>query len=441
MRCPECRKDVDDGSATVCPHCGASLRGREGEATDRLDRGRLTADAGTEPAPPEQNSGAPLAALAAGWPEAAVAALTAFLAVLLVGAVMLLAAKFQNPNLGSGADPVSVLVSIVIIALGSLGVPIRIDELEISVLPLGALVAAGATIAWATAAHLRRNGTAGDRPGIEAVKIALVFALLCLLAALLFRFGGTHSVSADPFRALILGLGWGGAFAALGTLHADQGVRAWLRATLQRVRSRSASLYGGLLGGGAMVAISALLAAGAGLLWLIARLATGGPSRAFGVGDAAAGLLFILAFVPNILVAIVTVSLGAPIGVGARLTFGGRVAGPLRDYSLFDWPGGAPWYAYLALLLPVAACLTGGYVARRRSPGVSVVKVLGFAAITYSVSLVVLARLGRARLGAELVTERGFGLVAPDVGFVFLLALVWATLLGYVGWRLAEARS
>jgi hypothetical protein len=143
------------------------------------------------------------------------------------------------------------------------------------------------------------------------------------------------------------------------------------------------------------------------------------------------------AFAPNVVVSVVSVALGAPVEVGAQVTVGGRVVGPLKDVSLFT--GDLPWPALALLVIPLIACFVGGYSARRttRIPQQGAL-VLGVAALAYAFVLADLAVLADARLGAGLVRSRGFALIAPNAVLVFLLALAWAAVLSYIGWWYAH---
>jgi hypothetical protein len=378
-----------------------------------------------------------------GWADAALAGILALLAVLLVGAVLLVAAKIQSPNLGAGAGPVSVLTAIVILALGSLGTPVHVDEIVVSALPLGALAACGVAIAWAAGQFIeKREAHSIKERALEGAKLGLPLAVLCWVAALIFRFGGDHTVAANAPWALVLGGVWGALFGALGAACSGSGVRALVGRGAALFKERNRAVFEGVVAGGVMLAVGTVLGAGAALVWLIASLASGGPSAGFGVGDAVAAAIYIAAFAPNIVTVVLAVGLGAPIEFGAQVTIRGKLAGPVRELSLWDWPGGAPWFAYLLVFVPALACVIGGFVARRSAPpGSRPHEVLGVAAATFAVTLAVLAWLGRARLGAELVTERGFGLVAAGSLQVLLLGFAWAALFGFLGWRFAASQE
>ncbi len=367
----------------------------------------------------------------------------AFLGILLVGVVFVLALKLQSPDFGSGSNPVEILTAIVIFALASLGAPVHIGDLSLAALPLGALLAEGVAIAGA-AAHLadRRSAASIRERALEGAKIAIPFAAMATVAALAFRFRGRIEISVVWGGALGAALLWGAIFGALGGISAPSGLRSLVDVARRALAKRADAVRSGCLSGLTMLGAPFVLAAAAGLVLLIIRLATGGPVRGFDVGDALAGLIFVIAFLPNILVAIVAVSLGAPIEAGARVTLEGRVVGPLREFSLFDWPGGdAPGYVFLALAIPLVACFVGGLVARHSSSGRRPWPTVGIAAVVFATALGVLSLLAEARLGGGLVSDRGFGRVAPQAPEVFVFALAWALVVGAIGYKVADLRS
>ena len=197
--------------------------------------------------------------------------------------------------------------------------------------------------------------------------------------------------------------------------------------------------------GGVMLGLGVLMAAAVLLLWIIVGLARGAQPRSFDAGDALSALIYLVAFAPNVLVAILSLSVGAPIEVGAQITFGGRLVGAIEDYSIFGWAGGpAPAWVFLLLVIPLLACIAGGVWLRgrgeERSEGERMERErsIALAAATFGVALFLLAFLGEARLGAALVRNRGVGLVAPNPWFVGVLSFVWAAAAGLSGWHLSE---
>jgi hypothetical protein len=363
----------------------------------------------------------------------------AVLALLCVGAVFLVAAKLQYPDLGAGSNPLSVFISIVVLALGSLRVPIHVGSLTVTALPLGGLVVSAIVVSWAIEPAIRRRGVEGLRARVAAgAKIAVPFAIVCWLVALVFRFrGGDTPTHAGALGALLLGGVWGTVFGALAGIRSAGSVRRWVRAALATLKKRSALVHEGVVTAGTMVGLAFTGAALAGLLWVIIALARGAPVHNFGAGDALAGFVYVLAFLPNVLVAIFAIALGAPLAVGAQITIGGRQIGPLETFSLWHWggSGGPPLFAYALLLLPIAATVGAGILLRRRNSGSKdLVPIVGIAALAFATALALLAWLGQARLGAGLVRAHGFGQISPDAGLVFLFAFVWAIAGCAVGW-------
>jgi hypothetical protein len=186
-----------------------------------------------------------------------------------------------------------------------------------------------------------------------------------------------------------------------------------------------------------MLFVSFVLAFGFGLVVVIIGLARGLPYPEYGLGDALSSVLYILAFLPNILIAIITISLGAPVLRGVQVGFGGEVIGNIERVALFQTK--LPGTAYLLLLIPACACFIGGFVARRWPEGSSDLRstVLG-AAIVFAVALGLLAVLSDARLGAGLLSRRGVALLAPSALWTTLFAFVWAAALGALGWIASE---
>ena len=466
MRCPSCGTEQVDDSAAFCSRCGRPLARPEGEVTNRLTREPSAEDSSTteltrpqKQRPPRdaRSPFGPRRALwdfgygvrrslsAGGWLDAAAAACLAMLGLLCVGAVLLLAAKLQYPDLGTGSNPLSVFVSIVVLSVGSLRVPIHIGDLTVTALPLGALVLSAFVVSWAIEPAIRKRGVEGLRARVAAgAKIAAPFALLCWALALVFRFrGGDTPTHAGAVAALFLGGVWGALFGALGGVRSAGPLRGLLRAAAATLKRRNRIGYEGIVTGATMLGFAALLSIAAGLVWIIVGLARGAPLPHFGTGDAVAGLVYVLAFLPNVIVAIVAIAMGAPLDVGAQITIGGRQIGPLKTFSLWHWgDGSAPWYAYALLLLPIAATVAAGFLARRRARSTrDLAGVVGGAALVFSVTLALLAWLGQARLGAGLVRAHGFGEIAPNALLILLFAALWAAAGGIGGWELAERRG
>lgn len=456
MRCPSCDSEIDDPEDAFCSSCGHPLKTSSSAATGPIEEEPGTGSTVEIDAEPSGEDGPRVVAtrtgaielvsgfasairrtaVHGGWLDATSAAALGFLGLMCVGAVLLLGAKLQYPGLGSEASPLSVLDAIVILSLGCLGVPIDFERLEITVLPLGALLAAGLVISWAARVVVRRAGHADLAVQvIDGAKTGLPFGLMCLVGALVFRL---DAVNADAGVALVLGVIWGVIFGATGGLRATRPLGAAVSHALTRLRAWSPVVYEGVAGAGVMLMAALVFATIASLVWIVAGLASGAPSDSFGVGDAAAAIVYLIAFGLNVVVAIISFSLGASIEIGAQVTIGARVVGPLREFSLFDWgSGNAPWYAFLLLVIPLAACLLGGYSAgRNTSHPDRVVVVLGVAAVVFAVVVAGLAVLAEARLGAGLVRARGFGRVAPDPLGSLVFGVAWAAIVGWLGWRL-----
>ena len=390
-------------------------------------------------------TGARRALAAGGWIDASQAAGLAFLGVLGIGAVLLVAAKLQLPELGNELNPINVLSAIVMAGLGTLGVPLHLGGIEVSVIPLGALTATGLMISWAVrTSHRRREGGGTGERILDGAKVAIPFGVLCWLASLLFRLREEpNPVSSGAGEALAFGLLWGALFGALGALRSGTTLRQLLSQGLDRFRGRSTNAYGGFVAGGVMLLVTFLLAAIALLLWIIVGLARGGTPKGFGAGDAVAAIVYLIAFLPNMLATIAGFSVGAPVELGGQITVAGRLRGRVPAYSVFDWDGGTPpFYVALLVMIPVIACSVGGYIAYRNAKDKNqVVEVLAAAVVTFSVTLLILATLAEARLGAGLLGRSGFARLAVNAPITFLLAVVWSGALGFAGWKVAEMQD
>jgi hypothetical protein len=381
----------------------------------------------------------------AGWLDAARAACVLFLATLCVGAILVVGAKLGDPSVGAGADPLSVFTAVVILALATLGSPVHVGDLEITLLPLGGLLVVGAVGAWAAQKVVAgRAAPDGRSAALEGAKMALPFALLAWASALVFRFRAPGTpVAAGAGEALLLAAAWGGVFGAVGGWSSRSSAPVGIGRLYDLVRARSRAASEGLVAGGVMLVVASVGIAACGVLWAIGVLVTGALGRPPSVAFVVAALLLVLAFLPNLVVTLLALALGASIEVGARVRLAGRSLGPLRELSLADWGGGAtPWYLWLLVVVPLFACLLGGFAARRNTaaPGRGL-EVLGAAALSFAVPLGVVAVLAQARLGAGLVAERGFAHVAPNASETFVWALGWAAVVGFAGWKVAETSS
>jgi Family of unknown function (DUF6350)/zinc-ribbon domain len=459
MECPACGAAISDKEAKFCPRCGVALDSTEFEVTDtikvedgvegeKVDAGGTTeivaesaaseSEDTNETPPPEETTDLRARLTRAGWMEAVESAALAFLFMLCVAAVLVLAIRLQG--VGGDADIIEILSSIVLFALGILGIPIRLGRFAISIVPLGALLVVGAGIVWAVRLSLMKRDAIGSRDRVmSGVKTGLCLGVLCFLAALVFGISGRVPVSANPWVALVFGAAWGALFGALG---------GWSlpRSPWQSVRSlfderTEGSTRGGMLAGMLALGICAVLAVVVLLLWIIGALIQG-PPRALGAGDAFAGILYLVAFLPNIVVAIVCLSLGAPVSVGAQISAGGRLVGPLNHYSIFGWAGGdAPWFIAILILIPAIGCFAAGMYAQSHSPSTSRTRTILIMGATFAIALFLLSLLGEARIGPGLLRARGFAKLSPQPWWTLLLAFAWAARVGYLGWRVSETRS
>lgn len=470
MRCPHCDSEIVDERAVFCPRCGGTLGSSEVEVTEKLQVPEAVAapdDAAEtdalessrvpdkampdEPAPesPSSESSAPVAAVrdltesvrksfVSRWLDATAAACLAFLVLLSVGAVLLVAAKLQFPGFGTGANPIEVLTAVTILGLAVLRTPIHFGNLLVTTLPFGALIAAGAGIAWATRVATKDRPPADVMERVLAgVRVAVPFALVCWLAALVFRFRGGDEVFAGAWGALFWGAVWGAVFGAMGAATSRRELLARLKE--MTIVPGEGPVRRGLSAGIVMLATALGLAAAATLIGIIVALARGAPRPGFGAGDAAAAIVYLVAFAPNVLVAMTALGLGSALDVGARVTVAGGRLGSVRELSLFSWgQDGPPGVAYLLVLIPLIATMLGGFYARRRG-GESIATVLGVATALFALILFAVALLGDARLGGGLA-GRGVAHVSVHAFRTLGMALVWGAVGGFLGWKAAEIR-
>jgi hypothetical protein len=267
---------------------------------------------------------------------------------------------------------------------------------------------------------------------IEGAKVGAPFALMCLIAAIVFRIGEGTPLSADAGMALVVGGLWGALFGALGGLRAHGALRRAALEDLVEAQARAQIVREGVIVGGTMLASSVVLAAAALLVYLIIDLASGGAADLEG-GQAVLLAVVIGAFAPNLVTGVIGFSLGAPVGWGSL--FG---IGPNDKLSLLGWGAGSPpAYAYLALLIPLAACVFGGYVAWRRARGPEkMLEVLTVAAATYAVALTAAVWLGNVE---GTIGQNASFVIGPDAPAVFFLGFAWAAAAGFLGWKVGEA--
>ena len=347
--------------------------------------------------------------------EPASMAAIVFLSLLAAGAVLLIAGKLQFSSLGAGAGPYEVLKAIGLIALASLGVTIDLDGLELSVIPLGVLIAVGLLANGLSRQFVRDDA----RSKFDAVLVGVVTGAMAFVAALVFRFGGQASVSASALGALVYGTLWGTVIAAVGIWwgRADPRARTPVLPAALDESFKLAVPTGATAAFGTVVTLLCLV---------IARLIADPLPRSFGLGDAVAAVIYLLAFLPNVLVAIFSLAVGATLEIGAQFDVGGELVGPLKSISLWDWGGGGSIARWLLLFLPLGAALQAGMLAHERatSPARALRSIVGCAALLAMV-VGVLASIGDARLGAGLVKQNGVGLVAVDALQATILTFLW----------------
>jgi hypothetical protein len=193
----------------------------------------------------------------------------------------------------------------------------------------------------------------------------------------------------------------------------------------------------GVMAGVTMLVSAGVAAVAAALTFVIVDLVAGTDLQ-LTAGDAVALAILFVAFAPNIAVGTVAFSMGAPVQfVADSLGVGFRT-----DFSLFGWGGSGPeWYVYFAVLIPILACLFGGYSARRRTRYPErMIEIVAVAAGTLSIGLSFLVYIGTLSLERGLLGPGNLFVLTPDASAVFLLSLLWAGVLGVVGWKVAESQ-
>jgi hypothetical protein len=466
VQCPSCGAEITDPLAISCPRCNELLSEEADEATTRLDVPASTEDPSTlvqmpvvelraegsvEDAVEEVDVASPPAAAQrvavvrerleeTGWLDAVAAAGLGFLVLLVVGAILVLAAKLNFPQLGGGADPLSAFNAVVMAGLGTLGVPIVIDGLAVWALPLGALAAGGAGIGWAVRTSYRDHSFPTVASAVVAgARVGIPFGLLCWFFALVFRVRGPHPIASDGGIALIAGAFWGAVFGIVGAVRVMERVRVALGRLTNGVKQREPIWAVGASTGFVMVAVAAVAGAAAALMWVILVLAKGAPGKYFSAGDAFAYVVYVVAFLPNVVAAIVSMSFGAPIDVGAKVDIGGQLLGPLREYSLTSWGrADPPGYMWLLVLIPIVSCVIGGLYARRRTVDASsMLPVLLVGSGVFAIALTLTGAIGPIRM-AGVLKGSGYAFIAPDAVLVFFLSFFAAGILGFVGWTIGE---
>lgn len=374
------------------------------------------------------------------WVDAASAAGLGFMSLLIVGGVLVLAAKLNFPSIGAAGDFLDAFTAIVVAGLTSIGIPMVLDGLSVAALPLGALALIGAGVMWGVRSSFPVPSSPGLWGAIErGARVGVPFGLLCWFFALVFRFRGEHPVNADAGVALVVGMFWGTVFGALGALRMVERLRTVVGRVSAGIKARDRSVFEGLWTGGVMLSAAALGGAVATFLWIIVALARGAPGGHFDAGDAFAYVVYLAAFFPNVVVMLLSMSLGAPLDVGAKVNLGGELVGPLREYSVAAWGRGEPpLLLWLLVLVPLLACVVGGFLAtRRNSDNKLMLPILLIASTTFSVAITLVGAIGHVRM-AGVVKGSGYGMVAPRVELVLLFAFLFSGVAGFLGWSLGE---
>jgi len=422
----------------------------------------LGPDTAAQPGPPPQGGTTPSEAsvpvrdfalalqrsfVSGGWTHALGAAAIGFLTLmgagaLIVGAIALGAA--EGGGLGPNINALDVLSLVVIFGLSVMGVNLAIDfeggldvgGAEFSMVWLGALLVVGYALVWATAraVTLRPPQTARAQMA-QGAKIAVPFALSCLVAALLFKLtedGSTFSASAP--QALTFGLFWGALFGGLGGLRSAGSLqRMWGRG-LDLLKTKRRWLYEGVAAGGIMLGTTALAAAAAFLVIIIVGLARDETFDELTVRGVIAALVLLLLTLPNVLSVLASVALGAPLASGLS---GGE---SLSIIGLGGTSPGAP--SLLLLLVPLLSCLLGGFSAYRHSiDRARALGMLSTAALTYAGALALLSLVNHVTFDSGFALVDRAGNVSTNFFAVLMLGLIWAGAAGAAGWKLAELQE
>lgn len=363
------------------------------------------------------------------------AAALAFLGLLALGAVLLVVAKLQYPKLGAGADPVEMLTSLVIVSLAALRVPVHVGDLTFTLLPLGLLAAIAWVVRWAC------RSTIANPTLRRTLWVGPLFGAIAGFAAFAFRHRfEPDAIYAGAPSALLLGSLWVALFAAWFFVTRSRSTVAFVRDSLEGLRTRNRSWWESAMTAGIMLGACLVLALAAGLLWVIVSLLSGSGPQQLDLGGLIAALVYVLAFAPNLVIAAATLSLGAPLHFGAGLTISGKVRGNVRELSIAGADGIDP--AVLMVLVPlVATGLAAVWLARNSQTPDNPLPVLARSAVMFAGALTGLAWLGHARLGAQLASDKGFGVVAADAPSVFVMALLWSFLGGLAGWAVVRSRE
>jgi hypothetical protein len=375
---------------------------------------------------------------AGGWFDAIWAALLGFLVLIAYGALLVGVVRVADARFGAGRDPSWALSHIVAEALAALGVPLERGETVTSVVPLGVMFVVGCVIAWA-ARKVVDGGPAVDiRERISAgAKVGLPFGVICTLAALPIWVSKAGDLDLNPIVAAVFGAFWAVLFGGVGGALAGSSARAAARDGIAVMRSRSGFLYEGFAAGANMLAVAGVLAMVGALIIIVIDLGLSADDPVTG-GDWLAVAFFLIVLAPNIAVGITGFAVGAPVEF-VHVTFGSKFPG---EVSLLGIAGDTPdWFYYPLLVIPIVACVLGGYGARRRADEPeNATDVVTFAAVAFASALAGLVFVGTADIERALIGRENLLALSPDPWWVLPLAFVWAGLLGWVGWILEEKR-
>jgi hypothetical protein len=376
------------------------------------------------------------------WGHFAGAAAIGWLTLVGLGALVVIAAAVGSDGFGPRIDALDTLSLVVLFGLSIMGVGLEVTNLgpvgpSFAMIWLGGLAIFGYALSWATARAVAPRGPDSRRAlMVEGAKVAVPFALYCLLAALLFKITDVGTLGASAPQAFFLGLLWGVTFGALGGLRSRESVVAIARGLIEGAKTKRRSAYEGLAAAGVMLGTTALASAAAFLLMVIIALARGDSLEGLTIGGVIAALIVLILTLPNILSLVAAVSLGAPLsgfagalGVSENVSiigFGGRTSGTI---------------VLLLLLIPLVSCTLGGFSAYRQSIDRSkMTDILVTAAVVYAGCLALLALLNGFSFASG-VEGVNIGVVSTNFLLVAVLGLAWAALFGFAGWKLGEMQD
>ena len=364
-----------------------------------------------------------------------------FLSLAATGSILVLTVKLQYPRLGADASPLEALSASVIAGLGSLRVPIHLGGLTASALPLGALALIGWSSVWAVR---NRIESTPDRTSFHRARwgsaLGLYLGPLAMLAASLFRIGGESPVRASPGWALLYGSLWGSLFGALGGAVSTGTVQEFGARATQLASVKDPSRAAALSFSALVVALFVITAAAIVLLGVVIALLSGHPKTGFGLGEAAAAVIYFLLFAPNILIAAIALGMGSIISVGAQIAQRGATMGECESLSLLEWGGGAtPWWGFALILIPLGATALAGYVSWPKFPNRrEFISAARRAAWIVGLALFAWAALSEARLGAGILGMKGVARLSPNAFLTGILGAAWTFAGGTFGWWVAE---